>query len=895
MSPIFTALPVALRPRVLRVVVALLVLVPIQGLLSQRVSAQADPSRQFSSGGVTIYVATNGKDSWSGLLAAPNPQNTDGPFASVAKAQSAVENYLQKYPNNPVTVMLRAGTYYLAASPTKPGTLNFTAADSGTAQFPVAWQNYPNETPIISGGFPVRKWSNLGGALWRASLPSKAQSFEALYYNGQRRFRARLQSSSGVGYFMSGGSCISTQTGQIANSSLCNEGTFLRVAGEVPPTGANSNCPYVTNNDGSRAKCLDRFQYNPNDPIAQWLNLTPPQNNACGASPNGQYPVGDIEVTMFNAFTSDIMRVSCVDTTQHILYFTGPTGDGSPSQYDLYGPAVGHRYVVENALDAFNSERAAGQTGIWFVDRSSSPWKLYYVAANGENPNTDTVVIPQLGAQIPGEPATDYLGASLLFANNLNYVSFTGLTFEVDNFTPSATGFNNDTNSEYAVPQAIDCESCQNVTFDGVTIRHTSASAILLAGTGGNGGAPSANILIQNSAFYDLGSSGIRVGRTPSGSDRPQYVPENIVVQNNVIQGYSRVFPDGEGIAMGNGHDVTFQHNDITDGYHAGISICTNGCSSYLWSANGLNIISQYNHIWDVMKGITSDGGAVYYNTGSNSGAGTGNQILNNLVHDVNDASVIDVNISGSGYGGHGLYLDARSSGVDIENNVIFRVASSTLVMTDAPYEGGPPNLFNNNIAAYGRRSMYQEQNPWPQNCTANLRTVVSNNVFYFDQDDTAGFYAISGCTDSCGMSYNKYQTYKNNLYWRTDGGFANYDKAFHVMTNPPPPGKASSCSQTPNPQYAFLSFSQWQNSAPQVNGKPITVREDQAGTASVNPGFGNSGNASDFLLLAAPVSGFDYSQTNNTINSAGRTNVGIQPPNVPDTFPTYSYANENF
>lgn len=892
MSPIFSALPAALRPRVLRVVVALLAFLPVQGALSQGAFAQADQPL----GGATFYVATNGRDSWSGQLAAPNPQKTDGPFASPARAQVAVEKYLQKYPGNPATVMLRNGTYYLQVSQTNPGTLNFTAADSGTSQSPVVWQNYPNETPVISGGFPVQRWTNVHGALWRSTLPSRALPFEALYYNGQRRLRARLQSAAGVGYFMNGGSCISTQSGQIVNSSLCNLGTFLRVAGEVPPTGANANCPAVTNNDGSRSKCLDRFQYNPSDPIAQWLNLNPPQNNACGDSSNGQYPAGDIEVTMFNAFTIDLMRVSCVDTTKHILYFTGPTGaPGSPSQYDLYGPAVGHRYVIENALDAFNSEQAAGQTGVWFVDRSSTPWKLYYLAANGENPNADTVVISQLGGQIPGDPSTDYVGGSLLFANNLNYVTFTGLTFEVDNFVPSSTGFNNDTNSEYSLPQAIDCESCQNVTFDGVTIRHTSASAILLAGTGGNAGAPSANVLIQNSAFYDLGSSGIRIGRTPSGSDRPQYVPENILVQNNVIQGYSRVFPDGEGIAMGNGHDVTFQHNDITDGYHAGISICTNGCYSFQWSASGLNIISQYNHIWDVMKGITSDGGAVYYNTGSNTGAGTGNQILNNLVHDVNDSSVIDTNITGSGYGGHGIYLDARSSGIDIENNVIFRVASSTLVMTDAPYEGGLPNLFSNNIAAYGRRSLFQEQNPWPQNCTTNLRTVVSNNIFYFDQDDTRGFYAISGCTDSCGMAYNKFQSYTNNLYWRTDGGFAHYDKAFHVMTNPPPPGKANSCSQMPNPQYAYMSFSQWQSSTPQVNGKPISVREDQAGTASVNPGFGNSGNASDFLLLGAPVSGFNYDETNNTVNTAGRTSVVIQPATVPDTFPTYSYANENF
>lgn len=845
-------------------------------------------------GGADFYVSTQGNDSWSGKLDCPNQANTDGPFASIAKAQQAVRAVLPGR-SSPIIVMVRDGVYYLPSSPTSPGTLNFTVSDSGTSSIQITWQNYPDENPVISGGMPVSGWTNVSGNLWQVNLSPNTLPFEYLYYNGERRLRSRAQSTAGVGYFMNGASCISSVFGTAVENSFCNLGTFLRVASEVAPTGANATCPYVTNADGTQSKCLDRFQYDPTDPITTWTNLTPSSGNACNQPSNGAYPVGDIEVTMFNAWTADIMRVSCVDTTKHILYFTGATAGGSGAQYTLYGPVAGHRYVVENALEAFNVEHALGQTGVWFVDRSTMPWTLNYLANSGENPNTDSVVIPQLGGDIPSAPATDYVGASLLMASNINYVTFSGLTFEADNFMPAYTGFNNDTNSEYSVPQAIDCESCQNVTFDGITVRHTSASAILLAGSGGNSGAPSANDLIQNSAFYDLGSSGVRIGRTPYGGDRPQYVPEHITVQNNVIQGYSRVFPDGEGIAMGNGHDVTYQHNDITDGYHAGVSICSAGCASFQWSANGVNVVTQYNHIWNVMGGITSDGGALYYDTGSQNGAGTGNQILNNLVHDVNDASVIDVNMTGTGYGGHGIYLDIRSAGITVENNIVYRVSGSGLVMTDAPYEGGAANTFNNNIIAFARRSMFQEQNPWPQNCTTNLRASLSNNIFYFDKDDTKGFYAIAGCTDSCSMAYNKYQSYKGNLYWRTDGGFAGYTKAFHLLTNPPPKNQANTCSQLQNPDTTYMSFSDWQNSNPQVNGKPLSVQEDAGGTASVDPGFGKTGDPSDFLLLTAPTALFDYNETNNTVNLAGRVNPVIQPPTIPPTFPTYAYPTSMF
>jgi hypothetical protein len=835
-----------------------------------------------------FYVATSGNDSWSGKLPAPNAKHTDGPFASLARAQSAVEALLKGHPSSPIVVMVRQGTYYLPFSPTNPGTLNFTASDSGTAAAPVTWQNYPLEVPVISGGGPVTGWTKMSGALWRAQLPANVQPFEYLFYNGERRLRSRLQSAEGVGYYMHGGSCISTQSGQTVSMSLCNLGTFLRVAAEIPPTGANAHCPSVS--DGTQSKCLDRFQYDPGDPIANWINLNPPKGNPCNAPPAGNYPSGDVGLTLFDAWTVDLMRVSCVDTSKHIIYLTGAT-QGLSSSYDLFGPTAGHRYVIENTRDAFNAAQTAGQTGIWFVDRSTTPWTLNYLANYQENPSTDTIVIPQLGGAIPGDPATDYVGASLLMASNLQNVTFSGLTFEADDFVPSFTGFNNDGNEEFAVPQAIDCESCQNVTFDGVTVRHTSGSGLLLAGTGGHSGAPAANDIVQNSAFYDLGSSGIRIGHTPSGTDRYAYVPQFLTLQNNLIQGYSRVFADGEGVAMGNGHDVTIQHNDISDGYHSGVSICSLGCYSYQWSANGVNIITQYNHIWNVMQGITSDNGGLYYNIGSANGSGTGNQILNNLLYDVTDAGIIDQGVTGSGYGGHGIYLDIQSAGVQVANNVVYNVASAGLVMTEGPAPGLPPDTFTNNIIAYARRSMFEEQNSWPQNCSYTLRANVTHNLFYFDLNETFGFYPVAGCTDSCGLAYNQYQNFQGNLYWRTDGGFASEPNAFFVLTNPPPPNKAKLCNQLQNPNFAMLTFSQWQNGAPVVNGKPLSMKEDPTGTASVDPGFGNSGEPADFLLSGSPIAGFDFSLTNDTINNAGRNNPLIMAPSIPETFPTYSYA----
>jgi hypothetical protein len=496
------------------------------------------------------------------------------------------------------------------------------------------------------------------------------------------------------------------------------------------------------------------------------------------------------------------------------------------------------------------------------------------------------VVIAQL------QPASAIAG-TLLSASGLSYVTFNGITFEVDDFVPPAAGFSSDVNGETTLPEAIDCESCQHVTFNAITVRHTSASGILIASASGNAGTAASNDTIENSAFYDIGDSGVRIGHSPAGSDNTAVVVQNVAVENNVIQGYSRVFADGEGIALGNGHDMTFANNDITDGYHAGISVCTGDCAPY--TANGHNIVSQYNHIWNTMQGLTSDGGTLYYNTGGPTGAGTGNQILNNLVHDTTDSSIIDIvngtKVVGSAYGGEGIYLDNLSAGVDVENNVVYNLSAHVAFMSTGPASGQPANTFNNNIFAFGRVAMFQETLPWASSaCTSpSLRANLTNNIFNFDLDDTSGFYPIQGCAWSCGLNYNQFQNFQGNLYWRTTGGFATYAKGFHVATSAPSDPMTCTGSGTPA-SWTFLTFAQWQGGTP-PNGQPAAMSEDTGGTVTVNPGFGTTGQPTDYMLLSNPVAGFNYTKTNATILQAGRSNPVIMPPAVPATFPTYHYT----
>lgn len=139
--------------------------------------------------GVELYVATNGADSWSGELAEPNADKTDGPFATLERARLQAR---KRKAAEPVTVLVRGGTYFLQ----QPFTLQ--PADSGTPERPAVFAAYPGETPVLSGGRRITAWRKGPGHLWQADLPEVRRGewyFRQLFVDGQRRRRARSPNS----------------------------------------------------------------------------------------------------------------------------------------------------------------------------------------------------------------------------------------------------------------------------------------------------------------------------------------------------------------------------------------------------------------------------------------------------------------------------------------------------------------------------------------------------------------------------------------------------------------------------------------------------------------------------------------------------------------------------
>jgi parallel beta-helix repeat protein len=147
------------------------------------------PRAGASSPDADFYVAPNGRDSWSGKLPAPNGAGTDGPFATLGHAREAVRALKSVGSlKAPITVMIRAGKYFLEDP------VVFSAEDSGTRQYPITYQAYVGERPVLSGGRRVSGWKPYRGDILMADLPGSKGGkwkFRQLFLNGQRQIRAR--------------------------------------------------------------------------------------------------------------------------------------------------------------------------------------------------------------------------------------------------------------------------------------------------------------------------------------------------------------------------------------------------------------------------------------------------------------------------------------------------------------------------------------------------------------------------------------------------------------------------------------------------------------------------------------------------------------------------------
>ncbi|NIA31904.1 MAG: hypothetical protein GWP06_18585, partial [Actinobacteria bacterium] len=239
---------------------------------------------------ISFYIATNGNDSWTGTLQEPNMEKTDGPFATIARAQEEIrklkaENKLSK----PVSVFIRRGTYFLNSP------IIFKPEDSGTKKCPVSYSAFPGEKPILSGGRLIKGWKQKADNLWECEIQDVADGkryFRQLFINGERRFRARTP----------------------------NKGFFRVEDNPGLPPHAKYNTPE------------NKFQYFAGDLDANWSNLN------------------DIEIVVLHFWVDTHLPVKSIDAASRLVTFTRSSRRKLTDDFTNQGA----RYYVDNVLEGMD-------------------------------------------------------------------------------------------------------------------------------------------------------------------------------------------------------------------------------------------------------------------------------------------------------------------------------------------------------------------------------------------------------------------------------------------------------------------------------------------------------------------------------------------------------------